>query len=146
MEEKIKDDLKKAMLSKDEVSVATLRLLVSEIRNVSIAKNSPLTDQDIVSVVQKEVKKRKEGAAGFRQAGREELAQKEESEQQILENYLPAQLSNEELTKIIEATINILGASDIKDMGKVIGGVMGKVGQGAEGGRVSAIVKEKLTH
>lgn len=147
MESQIKDDLKAAQLSRNETAVSTLRILIAEIRNAAIAKESihtQLSDQEIISVVQKEVKKRKEAASGFRQGGREESAQKEEAEALILEKYLPAQVSDEELTKVIQEAITSSGASSIADMGKVIGMVMAKVGQGADGGRVSQMVKEML--
>ncbi len=145
MVDKIQSDLKQAQLSRDEIKVSTLRLLLSEIKNAEIAKGGDLGGPDIVAIVQKEVKKRKEAAIGFRSGGREEAAQKEEAEAKILEGYLPTQLSNEELTKIIETTITEVGATSIKDMGKVIGIVMGKVRSQADGGSVSSIVKEKLS-
>lgn len=145
MEEKIKNDLKNAQLNKDETAVSTLRLLLSEINNLRIQKGGELTDQDLISVVQKEVKKRKEAAAGFRQGSREDSALKEEAEAKVLEGYLPEQISDEELTKIIAESINNLGASSMQDMGRVIGQVLGKVGQSADGSRVSSLVKEKLS-
>lgn len=140
----IQEDLKEAQLARDEVKVSTLRLLLSEIKNAEIAKGGSLSDEDVVSVIQKEVKKRKEAAEGFRSGGREEQAQKEETEMAVLQGYLPAQLSSEELTKLVEDTINELGAKTITDMGKVMGVVMGKVKGQADGGQVSALVKEKL--
>ena len=144
MVDKIQADLKQAQLSRDEVKVSTLRLLLSEIKNLEISKGNILSDEDIVSVVQKEIKKRKEAAAGFRSGSREEQAQKEEAEARILEAYLPAQISTEELTNIVLTTINKLGATGIADMGKVIGAVMGQVKGKADGATVSQIVKEKL--
>ena len=95
-------------------------------------------------MISREVKKRREGAAGFRQGGREEDAQKEEAEAQILLSYLPSQLADEELTKIIEEAIKKVGAFSVADMGKVMSEVMGKTAGRAEGARVSALVKEKL--
>ena len=145
MVDKIQVDLKQAQFSRDEVKVSTLRLLLSEIKNAEIAKGESLGDPDIVSIVQKEVKKRKEAALGFRSGGREEQAQKEETEAKILEGYLPQQLQVEELTKIVETTITETGAGGMQDMGKVIGAVMNKVRGQADGGTVSSIVKEKLT-
>lgn len=141
----LQNDLKQAQLDRNEVKVSTLRLLLSEIKNAEIAKGSALSDEDIITIVQREVKKRKEAAIGFRNGGREESALKEESELKILETYLPAQMSIEELTKVVDETINELGASSITDMGKVIGSVMGKVKGKAEGSSVSALVKEKLS-
>ena len=147
--DKLQEDLKEAQLARDEVKVSTLRLLLSEIKNAEIAKGGPsaggLSDEDVVSVIQKEVKKRKEAAAGFRSGGREDSALKEESELKILEGYLPAQMSNEELTKVVEDTITEVGVSSIQDMGKVIGAVMGKVKGQADGGVVSKIVKQRLS-
>ncbi len=143
--DQIQDELKQAQLSRDEVKVSTLRLLLSEINNAKIAKGADLTDEEIVSVVQKEAKKRKEASAGYRLGGREEQAQKEEAELQILEVYLPAQLSNEELTQIVEETIKELGTTSVSDMGKVIGAVMVKVKGQADGGVVSGLVRQKLS-
>ena len=152
--DQLQSDLRQAQLGRDEIRVSTLRLLLSEIKNGEIAKGGPagsgspaggLSDEDIVLVVQKEAKKRKEAAAAFRFGGREEAALKEEAELKILEGYLPSRLSNEELTKLVEDTINELGASSLADMGKVMGAVMGKVKGRADGGTVSSLVKEKLT-
>lgn len=142
---KIQEDLKQAQLARDEVKVSTLRLLLSEIYNGEIAKGGQLTDQDLISIIQKEVKKRKEAALGFRSGDREEQAQSEEAELKVLEGYLPVQLPTEELTKIVESSINEVGAKSIADMGRVIGAVMGKVKGQADGSMVSALVKEKLS-
>ena len=142
--DQIQSNLKNAQLARDEVKVSTLRLLLSEIKNAEIAKGGELQDSDIVSVVQKEVKKRTEATTAFRSGGREEQAQKEELEAKVLEEYLPQQLSTEELTRIAEETINEVGAKSISDMGKVIGAVMNKVKGQADGGSVSALVKQKL--
>ncbi|MDO8573816.1 MAG: GatB/YqeY domain-containing protein [Candidatus Daviesbacteria bacterium] len=143
---KIKSDLKQAQLSRDEIKVSTLRLFLSEIKNKEIESGETLSDEDIVSVCQREIKKRKEAAAAFRSGGREDSALKEEAELKILEGYLPAQITNEELTKIVSDIITELGASGMVDMGKVIGAVMGKVKGKADGATVSAVVKDKLTN
>jgi len=139
-------DLKKSLLQKSELEVSTLRLLLSEIRNSEIAKGTKSEDQDILNLIQKEIKKRKESATAFKQGQREELAQKEEAEANILLKYLPAQLSDDELTKIVQDAINEVGASSISDMGKVIGVVMAKVNGQADGSRVSSLIKEKLSY
>ncbi|EKD84866.1 MAG: hypothetical protein ACD_38C00148G0015 [uncultured bacterium] len=141
----IQTDLKNAQLARDEVKVSALRMLLSEIHNMNIQKGGELSDAEVVSIVQREVKKRKEAAAGFRSGDREASAKKEEAELEVLMVYLPAQLSTEELTKIIVESINETGAVSISDMGKVIGSVMGKVAGRADGGTVSALVKEKLS-
>lgn len=143
--DRLQQDLKEAQLKRDEVKVSTLRLLLSEIHNSQIQKGGELSDEDVVAVIQREVKKRKEAAEGFRSGGREEQAQKEEAELAVLQTYLPAQLSNEELTRIVEDTINELGAKSLSDVGKVMGVVMGKVKGRSDGGMVSTLVKERLS-
>lgn len=143
--DQLQEDLKQAQLARDEIKVSTLRLLLSEIHNVEIQKGGVVSEGDVTSIIQKEVKKRQEAAAGFRQGGREEQAQKEEKELDILKVYLPTQLSNDQLTKIIEESIKEVGASSIQDMGKVMGVVMGKVKGQADGGMVSSLVKERLS-
>src|SRR3989344_8227687 len=100
--DQLNSDLKQAQLARDEVKVSTLRLLLSEIKNAQIQKGADLSDEEITQVIQHEVKKRKEAAAGFRTGDREEAALKEETEQRLLEGYLPDQLTIEELTKIVE--------------------------------------------
>ncbi len=155
---KLQEDLKQAQLAHDEIKVSTLRLLLSEIKNAEIALRlrslrgdsvepgqATISDEDIVQILQREVKKRTEAAAGFRSGGREEQAQKEEAELKVLQSYLPAQIEVGELTKIVEDTINEVGATSISDMGRVMGAVMGKVKGQADGATVSALVKEKLS-
>lgn len=142
---KLQEDLKQAQLQRDEMKVSVLRMLVSETKYASISKGDQLSDEDVLAVISREVKKRREAAAGFRQGGREEDAQKEEKEAQILLSYLPEQISDEELTLVVEEAINNTGAASISDMGKVISQVLGKVAGRAEGSRVSALVKEKLS-
>lgn len=144
MEDQLRQDLKQAQLDRDEIKVSTLRLLISEITNLKIQKGEDLVNEDVISVIQKAVKQRKESIESFRKGNREDLASKEEAEMKILQTYLPQQISDEELTKVIEDSITRLGATSQADMGKVIGSVMGQVGQKAEGARVSAIVRSKL--
>jgi uncharacterized protein len=144
MRDQLQADLKQAMINKDVVRVSTLRILMAEIKNLEISKGQDLAEGDFVSLLQKEAKKRREAAAGFRSGGREESALIEEKELAVIEGYLPKQMSDEELTAIVENSINELGATSIKDMGKVIGLVMGKVAGQADGQRVSGLIKEKL--
>lgn len=144
--EKLQADLKNAQLARDEVKVSTLRLLLSEVKNREISKGESLSDEDVIFVIIREVKKRKEAAESFRSGGREESAAKEDLEAKILEGYLPARVSNEELTKIVDDTINELGVTSVSDMGKVMGAVMGKVKGQADGTTVSNLVKERLSN
>ncbi len=145
MEERIKADLKQAMLKRDEMKVSTLRLLLSALRYTSNGRDLGFDDNQVLTVLQKEVKKRKESAEEFRKGHRDDLVQKEESEMAILQSYLPPQISDEELTKLVQEAITELGANSISDMGRVIGVVMQKVGPSADGSRVSSLVKEKLS-
>lgn len=140
----LRADLQKAQLEKNENKVSTLRMLISEIKYAEISKGQELADADLVTVIQREVKKRREAAAGFREGDREEQAVKEEQEAEILSAYLPVQLTDEELTNIVDEAISQTGAVGITDMGRVIGVVMGKAAGKTDGSRVSAVVKAKL--
>lgn len=144
LNQKIKEDLKSAQLKRDEIRVSTLRLLMSELHNLEISTGQELTDEQILGVVQKEVKKRVEAATAFKSGGREEMVKKEEDEAEILKTYLPQQLSDQELTKIVDEAITELGAVTLSDIGRVIGKVMGQVESQADGGRVSSLVKQRL--
>lgn len=144
LKDKIQSDLKSAQIAKDAIKLSTLRMLWSEIRYGEIAKGQDFEDSDVVTVVQREIKKRREAAEAFKQGGREEQAQKEEQEVGVLSSYLPTQISDEELGKIIDEVIAQTGATTIADIGKVIGQVMVKVVGQAEGARVSNLVKERL--
>lgn len=145
MEDQLREDLKQAQLNRDEVKVATLRLLLSELAYAKVAKKAEvLSDEDVISVIQKAIKQRKESIESYKNGARDDLASKEQAELDILQTYLPEQLSDQELTKIVDEAINNTGASQMSDMGKVIGLVMGKVAGKAEGARVSVLVKEKL--
>lgn len=143
----IHSDLKQAQLDKDELKTNTLRLLLSEIRYAEIRKreteNQSLSDEEVITVIQKEVKKRKEAADGFRHGGRIDSAEKEESEAEVLIKYLPEQLSDEDLQKIIDQAISETGATRISDMGKVIGKVISQVRGSADGARISTLLKKK---
>lgn len=143
---RITDDTKTAMKAgaKDELSV--LRMLSSEAKNKRIdAKVEALTDEQMIEVLGSAKKKRIEAAETYDKGGRAELAAKERAEMAIIERYLPAQLSDEDLGKIVADAISKTGASSVKDMGKVIGMVMGRIKGQADGSRVSAMVKSKLT-
>ncbi len=149
METQIKQDLKAAQFAKDETKVSTLRMLLSELTYARVKKgvkntDEILEDEEVVTVVAREIKKRQESVEAFEKAGRTELAEKEKAEIEILKVYLPPQMSDEELVKIVEDAISETGAAGVADMGKVIGLVMQKVGQSATGGQVSSIVKQKL--
>ncbi len=162
LKEKITADVKKALKEKGSVEVSTLRMLQAailnkekekraklakgkeEIKEEELAKESQLTDEEIIEVVSSEIKKRKESILEFEKGNREDLVAKEKKEIEILEKYLPEQLSEEEIKKLTKEIIDKTEASGPKDMGKVMGELMPKVKGKAEGGMVSRIVKELL--
>lgn len=143
--EQLQKDLHNAQMKKDEVRVSTLRILISELKNMQIQKGTILEEVDVQTVFKKELKKRQEAFEAFSKAGRAEMAAKENEEAEIIREYLPEQLSIDELTKIVEESIKDIGANSLKDMGKVIRMVMQKANGKADGGEVSKIVKEKLS-
>jgi len=163
LKEKIKIDLDKSLKSGEKLILSTLRLLYSVIGNKEIEKRtkivkrkkdltekelikkSQLQDEEIIQVTLSEIKKRKEAILLYKKGKREDLAQKEEKEIEILEKYLPEQISDEELQKLAKETIEKVVASSLKDMGKVMKELMIKVKGRAEGSKVSQIIKELLS-
>jgi uncharacterized protein len=147
LKQQIDQDLKTAMLAKDTQTVSVLRGLKGAVLNVEIQNNSRdtgLTDQEVIAVFTKEAKKRQESAEMYKQGNRPEKAQAEEEEKAIIDKYLPQQLTDEELATIIDEAITSTGAQGPQAMGQVIGAVKGKVAGQADGGRIAAMVKEKL--
>jgi len=142
---KLQEEMKAAMKSGDKDKLSTIRMLISEIKKVQIDSKKELSDEEIISILQKYIKQRKEAYAQYEQAGRKDLAEKELKEIEIVQQFLPPPLSEEELIKIVEETIQEVSASSIKDMGKVVKAVMDKVKGRAEGSLISKIVKEKLS-
>lgn len=142
---KLQEDLKVAMKEKDQFKRDTIRFLMSAIKQVEVDERKTLSDDDIYKIIQKSVKQREEAVKQYREAGREDLADKEEKEALLLKSYLPEQLDEEALRKIVAETIAESGATSMKEMGSVIKSVMAKVGSRADGKSVSAIVKELLS-
>lgn len=145
LQEQIKKDLDKALLAKEELLVSTLRLLLAEIRNYWIEKQKDLTDEDMIAVIRRQIKQRKDSIKAYQKGGREDLAEKETKEMGILGKYLPQQMEIDELKKIVKETIEEVGAAGPKDFGKVMGAVMGKVKGAAEGAMVAEAVKRLLS-
>ena len=143
--ETIKKQIIDAMKAKDELRVSTLKLLSSALHYEIIKKQADLTSQEEIEIVRKEAKKRKDAIDIYDKAKEKDRAEKEKKELLILQEYLPKEVSDEELEKIVIETISEVGAKEIKEMGKVIGVVMGKVKGRAEGGKVAELVKSKLT-
>lgn len=142
--EQINQDLKEAMKSKEADLTSVLRMLISAIRNkeITLRKDgqAELSDEQVLEVISSEVKKRRDSIEAYISGGRQELADKENSEIKILEKYLPEQMSDEELEKVVK---EVIGAGD-ENFGKVMGQVMAKVKGKADGGKVGEMVKKLL--
>lgn len=138
--------IKEAMLAKDEVRLRTLRSVKTAFTNAKTEKGATgtLTEDQETKIIQKLFNQRKEALSLYEQQGREDLAQKEKEEMSILESFLPKQLSDEELTGILKGIIEQVGAKAPSDMGKVMGIASKSLAGKAEGGRISAKVKELL--
>ena len=144
LKEKIKSDLKDAMKSGDSVVRGVLRLLSSDIKNEEISLKKELTDDDVLKILKKDIKRHKESIEQYKTGGREDLAEQEEKELEILEKYMPEQISEEEIRKIVSDVVKKLGATNVSDFGKVMGIAMKEIGGNVDGSLVGKIVKEKL--
>ena len=147
LKDTIQNDLKAAMLSGDRFVADVLRGLKAAVLNDEVAQNKRdmgLTDEEVEKVIAREVKKRAEAAKVYRDNGREELAQPEEQEAEVLQRYLPEQASDDEIRAAVDAAIAETGADGPAAMGQVIGAVKAKLGNSADGATVARIAKEQL--
>jgi uncharacterized protein len=140
----IEDDLKEAMRERDNDRRDALRLILSSLRSAEKELQRPLTDQEELQVLQRERKKRLEAEEAFRAAGREEQADSEDYELEVLEEFMPEPLSEEELEEIVDDAIAENGATSLQDLGRVMADVMPQVAGRADGSAVSQLVREKL--
>ncbi len=145
LSERLNQELKAAMLAREADRLGTLRLLKSALGYLQIEKKTDhLSDGDVISVVQKEIKKRRDSVEQFRNANRPELADKESQEIGVLETFLPKALSSEQLDALVRQTIQELGATSKKQMGAVIKAVQTKTAGAAEGRTISELVSKLL--
>ena len=146
LKETIRTDLTAAMKARDEVRSSTLRMILTAITNAEVAGKQAreLSDDEIIGVLSTEAKKRREAAVAFADGGRTEQAAKETAEAAVIVEYLPAQLSPEEISDLVTKAIEQTGASDMKAMGKVMGVVTPQVKGRADGGAVAAEVRRQL--
>jgi len=142
LQEKIEKALKESLKKKQEVVASTLRLLLSAIKNAQIEKRGELSDEEILKIIKREVKSRDEAVELYKKAGRDELVEKEEAEKKILQEYLPEELSNEEIEKVVDEVLKTAG--DSPNFGQVMGQVMGRFKGRANGKKVAELVKEKI--
>jgi uncharacterized protein YqeY len=148
LNDEILTDLKSAMKGKKALDLNVLRMLLTAIKNKKISLGGggkdDLNDDQLIEIVKSEIKKRKDSIVAYREGNREDLALNEENEIKILEKYMPEQISEDELKKIIEEALEPLGELSPKDFGRAMGVVMAKVGNKADGNTVSRILKEIL--
>lgn len=145
LEEKILDDFKKAMKDKDALKVSTLSFLRSELKNAAIDKRKQsLDDTEAIAVIKKQIKQRQDSIDKFKQGSRQDLADKEAKELEILKSYLPQEVSEEEIKAAVEEAIKKTGASSAQDMGKVMKELLSKFAGRADNKLVSEIVKARL--
>lgn len=146
LENRLHEDLTAAIRSRDEVAAATLRMALTAVKNEAVSGKEAreLTDADVLAVLGREAKKRRESAAAYDDANRPELADRERAELVVLEGYLPAQLSDDELAALVAAAVAESGADSPRAMGTVMKVLTPRVAGRAEGGRVAAAVRAAL--
>ncbi len=141
----IKQDLRQAMLDKDDLVRDTIRMFLSEVQRFEIDNKEDVDDVKALQIINKMIKQRNDSISQFRDGGREDLVDKEEQEVQILSKYKPQQLSEEEVTIKVQEAIKETGASSMQDIGKVMGSLKSSLAGAADMGMVSRVVKEKLS-
>lgn len=145
LQERINEDLKAYMKSKDTFKLGVVRMVKGAVQLEKInLKKEELSDEEIIKLISKQIKMRKDSITEFTKAGRDDLVQQNEKEIEVLKEYMPEEMSEEEVINIINEAISTTGASNIKEMGKVMREVTPKVSGRFDMGRVSSIIKEKL--
>jgi uncharacterized protein YqeY len=145
LEERLVEEMKQAMKSNDKLRLSTIRMIRSALKNKEIELRKKLEDEDVVKVIQAMVRKGEESVEQFQTGGRMDLVEKEKKEIEILKSFLPQPLSQEEILKIIDQSIQETQASSLKDIGKVMKSVMPKIGGKADGKLINQLVKERLS-
>ncbi|MFH0812714.1 MAG: GatB/YqeY domain-containing protein [Pseudomonadota bacterium] len=145
MEDKLRLELHQAMKNKDSLRVSTLRMMMAELTNKKKETGKPISEEDTYKVFYSMLRKREDAISEYQKAKREDLAQKEKAEREIISEFLPKQLNEEEIRKETKLVIAEVGAEDIKSMGKVMGILTKKLAGRAQGGVISKIVKEELS-
>lgn len=145
LEERLVEEMKQALKSNDKLRLSTIRMIRSALKNKEIELRKKLEDEEVVKVIQAMVRKGEESVEQFQIGGRMDLVEKEKKEIEILKSFLPQPLSQEEILKIIDQSIQETQASSLKDIGKVMKSVMPKIGGKADGKLINQLVKEKLS-
>jgi uncharacterized protein YqeY len=144
LQQKLTDDLKQAMKAGDTVKRSVIRLVMAAIKNAEIAKQKALEDSDILGIIAKEIRQRKESIEAFKEGNRPELAANEEAEMAILEAYMPAQMSRDEIIAEARKVIEEVGAESIRDKGKVMRKLIANLKGKADGREINEVVTELL--
>lgn len=146
LKENLEKDLIEAMKQHDDEKTSVLRMIKSAIQNKEIEKKQELEDADVLTLIQSQIKSRRDSIEMYKKGERNDLAEKEQKEIDILTPYLPEQMSEDDVRVEVKNAITQTGASQISDMGKVMGVVMGKLKGKADGSMISKIVKEELSN
>lgn len=145
LKEKIMDDVKTAMKAKDQLKLNALRFLQAAIKNREIElRPNAINEEEVLGVIKKMVKQRKESIEQYKTAGRQDLVDQESAELQILENYMPTQMGREQIEKLVAEVISSSGAKSVKDMGNVMKEVIARAKGSADNKTVSEVIKSKL--
>ena len=145
LKDRVTEDMKAAMRSADKERLSAIRLVLAAIKQREVDERITLDDTQVLAVLEKMIKQRRESIAQFESGGRSDLVAKESAELALLQSYLPAQLSDAEVDALIGEAIRSTGAASIKDMGKVMGVVKAQAQGKADMGKVSALIKQKLS-
>ena len=145
LEERLIEEMKGAMKSGDKLRLSTIRMIRSALKNKEIEVRKKLEDEEVVKVIQAMVRKGEESVEQFQTGGRTDLVEKEKKEIEILKSFLPQPLSQDQILKIIDQSIQETQASSLKDIGKVMKSVMPKIGGKADGKLINQLVKERLS-
>lgn len=144
LKERLKNDMKEAMRNKEIVKRDTIRAINTMIKQIEVDERKELSDDEITALLQKAIKQRNEAIEQYKAGDREDLVKKEQGEIDVINLYMPQQLSDEELETAMREIISSVGATSMKDMGKVMGQAKSKIGAGADGKRINEMVKKIL--
>lgn len=145
LEERLVDEMKQAMKSNDKLRLSTIRMIRSAVKNKEIEQRKKLDDEGIIRVIQGMMRKGEDSIEQFQSGGRIDLVEKEKNEIEILKSFLPQALSQEEILRIIDQSIEETQASSLRDLGKVMKSIMPKLGGKADGKLINQLVKERLS-
>lgn len=145
MKERLLNDLKEAMKNKDKEKLSVIRMVKGAIQLEEINKKRDLTDDEVIAIITKQIKTRKESIVEFEKGSRDDLIKKAQEEIDLLNIYMPEQMSEEEVIKVIDETFKEINPSSVKDMGKLMGAITPKVKGKADLGFVNKIIREKLS-